>query len=389
MTRSELRFRGCWLWLALLPGMIQAEPTGYLGLADWKTPYYVRTGALAGPTVLIISGLHGDELAGPLAADQIRAWPLRRGTLILLPRANQPALRVQKRLTPGEPGEAGNLNRAFPPGERANSPMAQFAAALWDFIRERRPDWLLDLHEGSDFRIQTNRSVGNSFILSAQPETRRLGEILLTNLNATIPDTNRHFVTLRLGFTNTLARAAADHLGIRTMIVETTIRGQPLALRTRQHRLVVHRLLRELNMLAEDLTPGRMMDDRGAAGRLKVAVYDGAGAAGRGIPNVLAHLGKQTNVLAGRVAPEDIRAGALSQFDVVFFTGGSGSGQANALGETGRARSAPLSSRAAAMWASAPAPIWPAPGFPGAWEFWTRKPCRPNGSAVKGGCKWN
>jgi hypothetical protein len=50
----------------------------------------------------------------------------------------------------------------------------------------------------------------------------------------------------------------------------------------------------------------------------------------------MALLGAATNVTVVRVSPEDIQAGALQRFDVVMFTGGSGSGQAKALGETGR-----------------------------------------------------
>jgi glutamine amidotransferase-like uncharacterized protein len=55
------------------------------------------------------------------------------------------------------------------------------------------------------------------------------------------------------------------------------------------------------------------------------------------VPNVMAQLGERTNCIARRVCPEDVRAGVLGQFDVAMFTGGSGSGQAKALGEDGRA----------------------------------------------------
>jgi hypothetical protein len=72
-----------------------------------------------------------------------------------------------------------------------------------------------------------------------------------------------------------------------------------------------------------------------APGRLAVAVYCGSGAAGKGVPRVLSLLGAVTNVTVARVSPKDIQAGALKQFNVVMFTGGSGSGQGRALGEAG------------------------------------------------------
>ena len=72
-----------------------------------------------------------------------------------------------------------------------------------------------------------------------------------------------------------------------------------------------------------------------AADHIAVALYDGGGSTGKGVPRVLALLGAATNVSVARISPEDIQAGALKRFDVVMFTGGSGSGQARALSETG------------------------------------------------------
>jgi hypothetical protein len=69
---------------------------------------------------------------------------------------------------------------------------------------------------------------------------------------------------------------------------------------------------------------------------LRVALYDDAGSAGRGVPKMKEHLAKVPAMKLTLVKGEDIRAGVLKDFDVVIFTGGSGSGQANGLGEAGR-----------------------------------------------------
>lgn len=70
---------------------------------------------------------------------------------------------------------------------------------------------------------------------------------------------------------------------------------------------------------------------------LKIAVYTGGGA-GEGNANLLVTAG---NRLAGaeciKLAPEDYSKVDLAQFDILVFAGGSGSKQAAALGETGRA----------------------------------------------------
>ena len=53
------------------------------------------------------------------------------------------------------------------------------------------------------------------------------------------------------------------------------------------------------------------------------------------MPRVLALLAAATNVTAVRIGPKDIQAGGLRRFNVVMFTGGSGSGQARALDHAG------------------------------------------------------
>ena len=78
-----------------------------------------------------------------------------------------------------------------------------------------------------------------------------------------------------------------------------------------------------------------MPSDHIAPEHIAIAVYDGGGSAGKGVPRVLSLLGAVTNVSVARISPKDIQTGALRRFDVVMFTGGSGSGQARALGQTG------------------------------------------------------
>jgi len=71
---------------------------------------------------------------------------------------------------------------------------------------------------------------------------------------------------------------------------------------------------------------------------LRVALYDDAGSTGKGVPRMKEHVGKVPSMRLTVVKGEDIRAGVLKDFEVVVFTGGSGSGQANGIGEEGRRR---------------------------------------------------
>ena len=69
---------------------------------------------------------------------------------------------------------------------------------------------------------------------------------------------------------------------------------------------------------------------------IKVAVYDDKGATGKGIPCVTEIMGKTADIKLTRFKGADIAAGALKGYDLVMFTGGSGSAEAGGLGEKGR-----------------------------------------------------
>ncbi len=70
---------------------------------------------------------------------------------------------------------------------------------------------------------------------------------------------------------------------------------------------------------------------------IRVALYDDSGSAGKGVPSVSDQLRAVRDIEVTRLNAEGIRAG-LDGYDVVIFTGGSGSAQADAIGLLGRAQ---------------------------------------------------
>lgn len=69
---------------------------------------------------------------------------------------------------------------------------------------------------------------------------------------------------------------------------------------------------------------------------LKVAIFDGKGAPNDGIENVSGRIKSIPEATVIRVKAEEWATIDLNQFDVVAFSGGSGSQQAEAIGEAGR-----------------------------------------------------
>lgn len=222
--------------------------TTLLAGTRWVTQAYQICSGVDGPTVLIIGGIHGNEPAGAHAAERILDWIPVRGRLVVVPRANVPALEARTRRMPDLPRAESDLNRQFPMTSE-EAPTGELAAALWSLVCEIRPDLLLDLHEGYHFTQIEPRSVGSSIIADRREDTKAMARIMLDVLNPTIEDPLKQFVLKSPMVSGSIARAASEVLNIPSMILETTTRSQPIELRSDQHLILVRTALSELGML--------------------------------------------------------------------------------------------------------------------------------------------
>jgi len=317
---------------AVCPAVAVERTAGLIAAGTrWATRYYVIDSQTTGPTVMITGGMHGNEPAGARAAGHIRFWTIRRGKLIIVPRLNVRALAAGRRLIPA----VGDLNRNFPKTGRPDKAIGAPAGAIWTFVKSVRPDWLLDLHEGFAFHKSNPKSSGASII--SLPELKLSGTVkmMLDAVNASVSDDGKKLVALRGSANGSLARAAAQRLGAKTMILETCYTGQYMSLRTRQHRVMVHRLLKHLKMV--DCESDRIAPS-GARSRsvLRVAIYNGPGTGdGTGL-KLEKILRSRPGMLVRLIGPPEVAAGVLArQFDAVIFGGGSGKGQASNIGVAG------------------------------------------------------
>lgn len=232
------------------PASADTLTSGWITLSGtWQTPFYRRETGVPGPVVMITGGVHGDEEAGAAAANQIRSWPITRGTLVIVPFAAPQALAVGMREIPDE----GNLNRNFPGiGDPITATTGSTAAALWAFTRQVMPQWLIDLHEGTGFSAVDPGTVGSSVIHMNESVTNVQVTRMLAAINATITDPSKKFSDLGSSgpVDGSLARGSVQHLDTRGMIVETTSTGQDLQLRVNQHRLIVNQFLMDQLMIS-------------------------------------------------------------------------------------------------------------------------------------------
>lgn len=332
--------------LALVGNGLAAAPTTstnlLLGGTRFATECYVHDTGRPGPTVMIVGGVHGNEPAGANAAEVIRHWSLRNGKLVVIPRANIPALAANKRNTPGLSTNLSNLNRNYPRAGQKEPPRGEVAETIWGLALKYKPDWLLDLHEGFDFNAINDKSVGSSVIVTSDEKGKAAADLMLAAVNKTIADEKLKFARRGPPIDASLARAAGEHLHIPAMTLETTSK-QLMSKRVRQHEIMVHRLLQHLGMMEAALPPDSFVDSAVAEVvvekpvKLRIALYKGPGTGGAGPPSLMKRLQHPPESSITQVTPEEIAGGVLTNYNVVIFGGGSGSKQAEALGETGRA----------------------------------------------------
>lgn len=119
-----------------------------IATADERAGVTVHTlhGRADGPNVLVLGGVHGNEIGGIVAAGMLTAAlrELRAGTLRVVPVAHEAAHRAFSRTGPVD---GGNLARSFP-GRADGTPTQRIAALIADELIDGA-DVLIDLHTSS------------------------------------------------------------------------------------------------------------------------------------------------------------------------------------------------------------------------------------------------
>lgn len=107
---------------------------------------YELDSGVPGPTVLVLGGVHGNEVGGIVAAGQLTRtrWPLRAGRLRVVPVTHEAAYAADSRVGPGD---GLNLARVFP-GRPDGSATERLAHLVTDELL-RSADVLVDLHTSS------------------------------------------------------------------------------------------------------------------------------------------------------------------------------------------------------------------------------------------------
>lgn len=210
---------------------------------DVENEITVLTAKEEGPTVFIIAGQHGDEIASYTAIDQLKDMEIKKGKLYILSPANKPgATAEQKRRYVFDKED---LNRSFP-GKTNGTRAELLASAIYSEIESIRPVIVLDHHEAR--RIETNVDfLGSSLIYST---LNGIEDMFLNMYQATQDGElcSGPFNFYSPGPIGSLNNVVATNLQIPVLTIET-YRGYQLERRIEDHLAIVGYILRYYEMV--------------------------------------------------------------------------------------------------------------------------------------------
>ncbi len=256
----------------LISIQLEAKNTSrvYFKGTDAELEVHFINGETPGPTLLLLGGIHGDEPGAYLAADLYADISLKKGNMIVVPRANFPSILGNVR------GDERDMNRKFAGRIVASDRDAAVVGAIKELMKES--DFFLNLHDGSGFfspvwesTVRNPMRFGQSIIADAEEHTRADGSVLnmasmvgqvLEKVNAQIPvpEYRFRFNNHRTLEKNTLHKEqrlsatfyALTRVGIPAFGIETSKNIPDQRTRVRYQTMVVNAFLEELGIVVEN-----------------------------------------------------------------------------------------------------------------------------------------
>lgn len=172
-----------------------------------------------GPTAIVQAGIHGDEIAGVHALEELLEGDFQptHGRLIVIPVMNPGAYRARERAAPG----GLDLNRVFPGDADAPELERRLARMYMDLVEIERPALLVTLHESKKrFDPEVKPSFGQTLVYGVEPMPEVLGRAI-DRLNARWPDPADHWAPLYYPVPTSSTEVIVDAIGCIGICVET------------------------------------------------------------------------------------------------------------------------------------------------------------------------
>lgn len=222
--------------MPLTPGVHWFSPT---------LPLHVFEAERAGPTAIIQAGIHGDEIAGVHALQELLEEELRptHGRLVVIPVMNPPAYRARQRMAPG----GLDLNRCFPGDAAAPERERRLARRFMDLVLDERPALVTTLHEsGKRYDPAVVPSFGQTIVYGVEPRPAIVDRVLV-RLNERFTNEGEHWDPQHYPVATSSTEVIVDAVGCVGLCIETWM-GFEEARRIEMQRAVVEYLLDDIGV---------------------------------------------------------------------------------------------------------------------------------------------
>ena len=108
--------------------------------------------------VMLIGGIHGNEMGAYKAADMLVDAKLNKGELFIIPRSNFTSILANLR------GYNGDMNRKFSYISKKD-PDYYYVELIKEAILDYKPDVVISMHDGYGFNIENKRAWGQSVVI--------------------------------------------------------------------------------------------------------------------------------------------------------------------------------------------------------------------------------
>ncbi len=227
--------------------LLQTTSVEYISAGtDYETPVYIIKTDCKEPTIMIVAGTHGNEKAGIKATEYLKEnINIKKGTLIILPRANIFACEENVRCFPPEI----NLNRVYPGNPQGNS-IEKLASGIFNLMKRYDIGLLVDLHESVEFYKKNPKNYGQTVVIDSDDDCLfELSSFLVEEMNKGINEDSNKYQVLVDPVKGSTAYCAYYQLGIPALTFETC-RKLPLSFRIEEQIKFVKIILSKWNMLA-------------------------------------------------------------------------------------------------------------------------------------------
>jgi len=209
-------------------------------------PMHIFESTKSGPTVVVQAGIHGDEIAGVHALEELleEGVSIASGTLYLIPVMNPGAYRARQRCAPG----GLDLNRSFPGDAGAEAVESRLARTFMDLMERERPALVLTLHESwKRYHPDVPQSFAQTLIYGVKPMPQVVGRVVDT-LNQALEHPYELWASHYYPVDTSSTEVIVEAIGCVGVCAETWM-GFELSRRVQMQKALTRAFLKEFNIL--------------------------------------------------------------------------------------------------------------------------------------------